>query len=181
MRTSLAIIVAAALSTSACATAIMSGADFAPGVDFSNYTSFTWDEPDDGPVGDPRLENNPFFENRLHSAIERELFERGIERREVGAGLVIHHHATVRDRVDVYEADRAAGYETPEYGAGTQVVQYDEGTFLIDIIDANTQEVLWRGWAQLDLTRALANALVMEDQINAAVDRMFDDLPETVR
>lgn len=181
MKGSLAIIVAGALLSSACATAIMSGADFAPGVDFSGYASFTWDEPDDGPVGDPRLENNPFFENRLHSAIERELFERGIEHRETGADLVVHHHATVRDRVDVYESDRAAGYETPEYGAGTQVVQYDEGTFLIDISDGSTHDVLWRGWAQLDLTRALANALVMEDQINAAVDKMFEALPVAAR
>lgn len=38
---------------------------------------------------------------------------------------------SVRDRVEVYESDRARGYETPEYGPGTRVIQYEEGTLLV--------------------------------------------------
>jgi hypothetical protein len=32
--------------------------------------------------------------------------------------------------------------------AGIREIAYTEGTFIIDIIDASTHEILWRGWAQ---------------------------------
>lgn len=165
------------LLLSACSRAMMAGSDAAPGVNLDGYATFTWEQADDRPIGDPRLENNPFFLSRLHNAIERELFLRGIEQGAPGRGLTVHHHATVRDHVEVFETDRMEGYKTPEFGPGTQVVQYEEGTFLIDIADAESQEVLWRGWVQMDITSALVDGRVMEDRINKAVEKMFETFP----
>jgi len=162
---------------SSCATAIQAGADFAPGVDLSGFSSFTWAEPDERPVGDPRLENNPFFVQRLHDAIEWELATRGIRFDESSPALTVHHHATVRERVDVYAADREAGYTSAEYGEGTQVMQFEEGTFLVDIADARTDEILWRGWAQLDIGAALANPERMREQVDEALKMMFARFP----
>jgi hypothetical protein len=153
------------------------GADFAPGVDFGSFNTFSWDEPDTRPVGDPRLENNPFFEQRLHEAIERELSARGIRVVDSGAGLAVHHHATVRDRVEVYEADREAGYTASAYGEGTQVVHYDEGTLMVDIVDAGNNEVIWRGWAQFDISAALENPTIMSERIDEALAKMFEAFP----
>jgi hypothetical protein len=167
----------ALLFAGACTPGIRAGADFAPGLDMGAFSTFEWDEPDTRPVGDPRLENNPLFEARLHAAIERELTARGIRPASSGAGLTVHHHATVRDRVDVYEADRAAGYTTPEYGDGTQVVQYEEGTLMIDIADASNNELVWRGWAQFDIGRALRDPEVLTAQVDEAVAKMFEHFP----
>jgi hypothetical protein len=161
----------------ACTAGIRAGADFAPDLDFSTFSTYVWDEPDTRPVGDPRLESNPFFEERLHVAIERELEARGLRQVASGASLIVHHHATVRDHVEVYEADRAAGYGTPEYGEGTQVVQYEEGTLLIDIADARSNDLVWRGWAQFDIGRALEDPQVMSEQIDEAVVKMFESFP----
>jgi hypothetical protein len=162
---------------SACSPGIRAGADYAPGVNLGSFATFTWDEPDTRPVGDPRLENNPFFEARLHEAIERELNARGLREADSGAGLVVHHHATVRDHIEVYEADREAGYTTAEYGEGTRVLQYDEGTLLVDIANADTREVIWRGWAQFDISAALVNPEIMSKQIDEAVARIFEFFP----
>lgn len=177
MNTRSFLLAAVAVAVGGCAVAIAAGADYSPTVDFDAYTSFTWDEPDERPVGDPRLENNPFFEERLHAAIAVELAEVGIQPNAGGRALIVHHHATVRDRVEVYEADERAGYASPEYGGGTQVVQYDEGTILIDISDAQTHDVVWRGWAQFDIGRALTDPQVMEDAIFDAVQKMFEQFP----
>jgi hypothetical protein len=165
------------LAAAACAPGIRSGADFAPNVDFGSFTSFEWDEPDTRPVGDPRLENNSLFEERLHAAIEREFAARGIRPTASGAALVVHHHATVRDRVEVYEADRTAGYTSPEYGDGTQVVHYEEGTLMVDIADARTNELIWRGWAQFDIGRALQDPGTLTAQVDQAVAKMFEHFP----
>jgi hypothetical protein len=164
-------------ATGACALAIAAGADYSPTIDFDRYTSFTWDEPDERPVGDPRLENNPFFEDRLHAAVAVELAAVGAREGASGPTLLVHHHATVRDRVDVYEADSREGYSTPDFGAGTQVVQYDEGTILIDIADQETRDVVWRGWARFDIGRALTDPRVMADAIDEAVEKMFTRYP----
>ena len=161
----------------ACAVAITAGADFEPDADFTGYTSFRWDEPDARPTGDPRLESNPFFSERLHDAIQRELEMRGILLDGSGPALEVHHHATVRDRVEVYDVDLAAGYAQPVDRPGTRVIQYEEGTFLVDIADARTREVVWRGWAQLDVGRALDDAGQMREQIDRALERMFEDFP----
>lgn len=159
---------------------IAAGADYSSSVDLTPYTTFVWDEPDERPVGDPRLENNELFEDRLHAAVAFELSRAGIREANSGPTLTVHHHATVRNRVDVYEADAAAGYRSTEFGDGTQVVQYDQGTILVDIADAETRDLLWRGWAQFDIGRALADPDLMVDAINEAVGKMFEDFPGRV-
>jgi hypothetical protein len=163
--------------TTSCALGIAAGADYSPTVDFGVYSSFTWDEPDDRPVGDPRLENNPFFDDRLHAAVAVELAKADIREGGSGPALIVHHHATVRDRVDVYEVDDRAGYGSPDYGDRTRVVQYDEGTILVDIADATTNDVIWRGWARFDIGRALAEPETMAKAIDEAVEKMFRRFP----
>lgn len=177
--TRIAIAMAAFLSTACSSMPLRAGADFERGYDFAQYATYTWDEPDDHPTGDPRLDNNPFFVHRLHSAIHWELATRGIQYASgggPGAALTVHHHASVRDRVEVLPADLETGYDS-EYGEGTQVFQYQEGTFLVDIADARTGDVVWRGWAQLDLGSALADPDAMRDQIDLAIRKMFECFP----
>lgn len=156
---------------------IAAGADYSPNLDFTRYSSFTFDEPDDQPVGDPRLENNTLFEARVHAAITLELALRGVTREAEGPALVVHHHASVRDRVEVYEADREAGYGVPEWGEGTQVMQYEEGIFIVDVADAETRDLLWRGWARLDIGRAMSDPRAMAEAIDEAIAGMFERYP----
>jgi len=177
--TGLTLLTTAFLSTACSSVPMRAGADFERGYDFAQYASYTWDEPDDHPTGDPRLDNNPFFIHRLHSAIHWELATRGIQfgtSNAMGAALVVHHHASVRDRVEVFEAERDQPSES-EYGEGTQVMQYQEATFLVDISDARTGDIVWRGWAQLDLGRALSDPDQMRDQIDEAIRTMFKSFP----
>ena len=175
--TRLALATVALMGTVSCGgVPLTAGADMEPGYDFTQYTSYRWNQPDNQPTGDPRLDNNPFFVHRLHSAIHWELATRGIEYNAEGPALTVHHHAIVRDRVEVFEADRTAGYTT-EYGDGTQVIQYEEGTFLVDIADARTNEIVWRGWARLDLGKALDDPIAMRDQIDLAIGTMFESFP----
>lgn len=165
------------LAASGCATALTAGADFNTSADFTRYTSFAWVEADAAPVGDPRLENNPFFTERLHHAIQAQLDRRGIRHRSEGASLLIHHHASVRHHTEVYQADLSAGYITEEYGPGTQIVDYEEGTFLVDIADAETREILWRGWAVADIDAALEDPERMSELLDRATELMFERFP----
>lgn len=167
----------AATALTSCATPMTAGADFDRDIEFNKYGTFAWGEDDGLPVGDPRLDDNPFFNERLHAAIQEQLERRGIRHDESSPGLLVHHHTAVRDHVEVYRADQNAGYTTDEYGAGTQVVEYEEGTFLVDIADAETKAILWRGWAVTNVETALNNPDEMSELLSRAVALMFERYP----
>lgn len=173
----LVLVVAVAGLSSGCAVAIQGGADFRPGTDLSPYRTFTWGEPDELPTGDPRLDNNPFFVERLHEAIESELSLQGISFTQGDGDLLVHHHTSVRSRVEVFEVDRSAGYQAGEYGPESDVFEYEEGTFLVDIADGESRQILWRGWAQADIEAALSDPDKMGDLVADAVAKMFEAFP----
>lgn len=168
---------AALLGVAACGPSIQAGADYDPDTRFSPYGSFTWGPPDALPTGDPRLDNNPFFVERVREAVEEEFAARGIRHAQGSGALMVHFHASVRDRTEVIETDRRLGYDVEGYPTGTQVVQYEEGTLLVDVADAGTRELLWRGWAQADLQSVIGDPERTEERVRAVIDRIFAEFP----
>lgn len=55
--------------------------------------------------------------------------------------------------------------------------EYEEGTIVIDIVDARTDRVVWRGWAQSNMDGVIDNQDLLEKQIRKAVARMMERLP----
>jgi outer membrane protein assembly factor BamE (lipoprotein component of BamABCDE complex) len=73
MRRFLVILPTAALVTLAlagCAT-LTASAHIERGVNFGDYITYDWGPPDNLPVGDPRLDNNPFVHDYLEGAAGR--------------------------------------------------------------------------------------------------------------
>lgn len=174
MRTTL--LLALGLLLTGCGIAIRAGADYRPGTSLETYRTFGWGPADDMPTGDARLDNNTFFHERIKQAIAEEMTRRGFTYSERAPDLLLHYHASVRERVDVYAADEELGYSS-EYGPGTQVVQYDEGTLLVDIARADGMHIIWRGWAQGDLGSVIDDPEALQEQIRESVRLMFDRLP----
>lgn len=146
------------------------------GIGFEKYVTYDWGPPDNLPVGDPRLDNNPFFRDHLMGAIEKKLIAKGYER--VAAGkpdLLIHYHANVSQRLDVYRADSQYGYC---YGnCEPQVSDYDQGTLVIDLVDNATNKVIWRGWAQDTMNGIINDQQRLDRQVDEAVTKMMLRLP----
>jgi hypothetical protein len=57
------------------------------------------------------------------------------------------------------------------------VFECEAGTLVLDIADARTGAVIWRGWARDSVEAALHNQDVMEKQFNEAVRRMMAEFP----
>jgi hypothetical protein len=144
--------------------------------DFSRYHTFGWGPPDALPTGDPRLDNNPFFKDHLEGAVEKSLAARGFTRAASGTpDLLIHYHASVTQRLEVDSADRRFGYCYRD--CEPHVVQYDEGTVVLDVVDTRTNKVVWRGWARDTLDGVLENQALMDRKIDEAVQRMMQLFP----
>jgi len=145
-------------------------------VNFTDYVTYDWGPPDNLPVGDPRLDNNPFFRDYLMGAIEKKLAAKGYERAVSGEpDLLIHYHANVSRKFDVYETDAHYGYC---YGdCQPQVVDYEEGTLVVDVVDRNTSKVVWRGWSQDTMNGVIDNQDRLKKQVDEGVTRMMVLLP----
>ena len=142
------------------------------GVDVAAYRTFAWQRIDSGVPGDPRLDNNVFFHDYLRDAAERELLTRGYEHTSLQPDLYVHYHVTAQQKV-------VAGRQETRIercrDCGPEV--YDENTLLIDLTDARTGALVWRGAAQSGLAAAVDNQLRMEKTIDTVVTRIFAKLP----
>ena len=171
----LALMLTIAVAAMGCATMNVSS-HIERGVNFAEFMTYDWGPPDNLPVGDPRLDNNPFFNDYLQGAIEKKLAAKGFERVVSGTpDLLVHYHASVNQRMDVYEADNRHGYC---YGdCQPQINNYDQGTLIIDIVDTKSSKVVWRGWAQDTMDGVIDDQPRLEKQVNEGVTKMMKLLP----
>jgi Domain of unknown function (DUF4136) len=141
-----------------------------PGATFS-FRTYAWASEDAVPTGDPRLDNNRFFTERVRNSVDRELAGRGFEKTEPGSSdLLVHYHATITQDVEIAPTDRADHC----YNCGTSV--YDAGTLVIDLVDARTSRLVWRGWVE-KVDPVIDNQDWMEETIDWAVAQIMKKLP----
>lgn len=173
----LTVAVMAAATLVGCATLRVSS-HVERGVDFTRYRTFDWGMPDELPAGDPRLDNDRYFEDRVEGAIEKLMAGRGYTRVAPGGtpDVRVHYHAVVDRRLDVNEADRRSGY-CQEQGCVPGIVDYEDGTLIIDLIDARTNRLIWRGWAQDSVEGVLGNRDRLAQRIDRSVGGLATHLP----
>jgi hypothetical protein len=172
---SLAFVLTAMVLATGCAE-LIANADFDPATDFGVYQTYAWAPRDALPTGDPRLDANPFFDARVRSAVDAELAAKGLALTDANPSLLVHYHASVRERLDVYRIDREAGYTTGG-GERENVSVYEEGTLLVDLVDASSNRVIWRGWAQSDIGGVIDDRERMEQRIAESTRKMFERFP----
>ena len=165
--------------------------DFDPTANFAGLKTYAWlDEPRKA-TGDPRIDDNPFLEGRIHTAVDRELAAKGfvVESSETPDFLVAYHvsldqQRSVQHLNDYYGYGPGWGYtyagaRQPGYYASpssTYVYTYDEGTLILDIVKPEERQLMWRGSAR-DEVRFSSNPGKESGQLNEAVSRMLEQFP----
>jgi hypothetical protein len=165
----------AALALTACATTnVRSFVE--RGIDVQQYRTYSWGPPHEQATGDPRLDNNRFFQERIEAAVEHNLNARGFEKtagRE--SDLLIRYYASVEQLVNANGADRAF---VPCEDCRPFV--FDAGTIVIDLIDARTKRMVWRGWQEGSIDGLIDNQAWMEKRVDESVARILERLPRRV-
>jgi hypothetical protein len=160
----------------ACA-AMAVGSDFSVLTDFKPFRTYSWAPRDALPTGDPRLDNNPFFDARVRTAVDSLMAVKGyrVTHPDSAPGLTLHYHVSLRQRVDYVQADTDRGYTYPS--SETIARSYEEGTLVIDIAEARTKRILWRGWAQRDITGVIDDRKQLERRTYEAVHEILRLFP----
>ncbi|MGE0041065.1 MAG: DUF4136 domain-containing protein [Vicinamibacterales bacterium] len=165
----------------ACASAMDVGSHVDRALDFSAYRTYDWGPADALPTGDPRLDQNALFKDRVQGAVERQLAARGIQLVTGGApDLLIHYHASITEKLDINRADRTYGYCAGE-DCPPDTIASEAGTLVIDFMDARTDKLVWRGWATNSVKDLLGDPDEMARTIDEAVQRMLAQLPASLR
>jgi hypothetical protein len=122
--------------------------------DFAAVDTFAWQlTPETSLEG-----RNPFMHSLIKNTLEAELAESGLTQVDSNPDVYVNYHASTETetqlRTDSY------GYSYGTYGMGgwgyygmsagpvsttTRVVEYERGTLVVDIWDAVTKELVWRG------------------------------------
>jgi hypothetical protein len=172
------LVVAGLLLTTGCATLrVSSHTD--RGLVWSKYKTFDWGPADALPVGDPRLDKDPFFQDRVEGAVEKAMAAHGFARSATSErpDVLVHYHANVTERLDIDQIDRG-DLSCATADCQSRVTRYEAGTLIVDVVDAASNVLIWRGWAQGSLDGVLENRDRLRRRIDESVRLMFETLPQ---
>jgi hypothetical protein len=144
--------------------------------------SYAWGPSDTTSTGDPRLDNNRFFDERVRAQVEKQLALRGFEKAaSQPPDLLVHYHASITQEIDVRDLDKTE----PRSDSDAQSVPptcrncvYDKGTLFIDLVEPNSHRLVWRGWAEGSVDGVVDNQKWMESRIDETVAKIFTRLPK---
>ena len=134
-------------------------------VDFSRYETWSWHErvtPAASPMAD----------KRIREAIERGLAARGLSRVDRDGALLVVYHASKTIEIDLAPIKNAVA-STP---TGIQYVE--KGSLVIDMLDAASGNVVWRGHATGALRYGPSE---IAEQVKAAVHTLLEKYPPPAR
>ena len=91
------------------------------------------------------LANDSLNDGRIRTAMESQLIGSGFRMETEKPDFVIAYYVTTKNKLNVQDF----GYGPPRWfgSRNISVNQYSEGTLMVDFIDTNTNQVVWRGRA----------------------------------
>lgn len=165
--------------------------DFDKTVDFSQYKTFAWCTPD------IQVGNNPVYRSGLitkniETTLTNELTKRGLTMDTEKPDLLVGFHTYTEKKTESYPTYAPSpmyypfgfrtGWRYYPYGFGNwpyawnnsfRRVQYTEGTLLVDIADAHTKQLIWRGSIEGDVS----NPNRIEKEVARGIHKIMNDYP----
>jgi hypothetical protein len=128
---------------------------------------------------------NPLIDNRIVAAIESELAAKGLTASADKPDVTVIYHVAFDKKQDITAFSTGGGPYAYRWGGGwgTTDVRVNEilvGTLVIDIADANKNEVVWRGMGVKEVD-VQAKAEKRDKNINGAVKKILKDFPPKVK
>lgn len=175
-----ALLAVAALS--ACATRVYS--EHAQSANFASYHNFYWQAPShQQPVRNPILDSQ-ILDERVRSAVVQTLQSHGYAQVETPAqaDFIVTYLTSTQQEVRSTGGFRVGiGFGAPFYDpffgsafypVGPYDVQsYEQADLIIDVIDARTQKLVWRGWTSGEATQANYAPRAVDEAVSRILSR----------
>lgn len=181
--------VVCAMAGSACSPGIRVVSDYDPDADFSALQTFAWLPVPPPKTGDPRADS-AILAGRVRRAAVADLSGKGF--REVAPDakpdFYVFYQAAVDDKIRVQSTPAYYGYRgwwgyggyPMPMGTHTTVHQYELGTLILDIVDRERDDLIWRGSGQAKMRRNDTRTSSERDRdMKEAVAAIFENFPPT--
>lgn len=112
---------------------------------------------------------NPLHEIRLENAVNLALMERGLQRSE-SPDIYVQAYLKHNDKIYVSPCGRYDKWVGGEY-CEIRYIEYEEGTLVIDLIEASNNKVFWHGAAVGNSFKNISDA---DERIQKIVERLFE-------
>lgn len=141
--------------------------DYDHAADFTKYRTFGWSL-----AQEPA--KNPANHVRITRAVEAHLATRGVTKATDGApDLYLTYGGKVGEKVKVTSKSAGSYWEPSNLRTTVDVGKVKAGTLILEMADAHTKDVVWRGMA----TTIGVRPDLMEEEITAAVKKLLEDYP----
>ena len=170
------------VTLSACSTMTIE-LDHDASANFSNLKTYAWVS---RAKRDPILTriNDEFVESRVQQAVNSQLATKGYQMQTSGTpDFLVSYYASLRAKLRVrtdYDGYRepsgSLGSSSYAGGTRTRVYDFDQGLLVLDIVDADTKKLMWRGTAKdaVDLSWSQQRKTA---KISEAVRKMLSQFP----
>jgi len=127
--------------------------DYKPTTDFSNIETYAWQSETQEKTGDPRLDN-PLLDSRIRDAVDNYLLENNFKRSSDGIpDFYVAYTLKIFRRINSTGGNSGFSFGFGSFGrssgfgisTGSQVGEYDESMLVIDFIETDGGDLLWRG------------------------------------
>jgi hypothetical protein len=170
------------LALSACST-VSVNYDYDRSARLDRLETYRWASGPRAEGRDPRVDN-PLMVSRIREAVERELAAKGFRKTSGTPDFYVAHHAAIESKIDVhtFPAAYGPGFYGPHYGWGgwggsyVDVYQYEEGTLILDIFEAKTKKLVWRGTGSR-VVDPQAGPEKRDERVADAVRKILADFP----
>jgi hypothetical protein len=165
------------LVLTSCSSNIVVRTDFDKTSQILTYTTYDWLRKDQIESRNSPLTYNELNDERIKTAVNAGLAEKGYVLDTNRPQFLIHYHITIEEKSQLIETE-PYGYSYGQFwrNTRTEVRRYQEGTLILDVMDADNRHLIWRSWAVSVLDD---RKLVSEELINEAVKEILERFPST--
>ena len=158
--------------------------DYDPGMDFSRLRTFDW-YPSQEPVSNDPATNSPLIAQRIRSAVVRNLTQKGYQKVEDRTpDFFVHYQLSVRQKLSSSGVSTSVGIGGGFGGGGfggigiggPSVREIEEGTLVLDVIEAGSGKLAWRGTGSKPLSKSPTPEKTTQE-VDATVDQILAQFP----
>ncbi|MDB2387009.1 DUF4136 domain-containing protein [Shewanella sp.] len=182
------LVIVTALVLSACSS-LRTSYDYDPDINFSDVKTYAWIETK---TPDSTYQLGDLMDRRVRAAVNNQLQQKGLTLVPTDkADILINYLTKVDKKINIDTFNNNFGYNPyygpyygPNWGWGwggaghsqTTVREYDVGTLILDMIEAKTGQLIWRG-SVADTVRDQGSPDERTQVVNKAIGALLTDYP----
>ncbi|QQX79095.1 DUF4136 domain-containing protein [Shewanella sp. KX20019] len=179
------LVIIAALALSACSS-LKTSSDYDPGVNFTDVKTYAWVEKK---TANGAYHLDGLMDQRVRAAVDAQLQLKGLSMVSADkADVLVNYLTKVDKKINVDSFNTNYGYNPYYYGAGwsrggmgmghtqTTVREYEVGTLIVDLVDAKSAKLMWRG-SVADTVRDKDTPEERVEVVNTAIGALMQNYP----